>query len=419
MKSNKLRWKQLRKDKGGKFMISVGIDVSKGKSTICIFKPYGEIVTSPFEVNHTEKDLSELSTMLLRFDEEVRIVMESTGKYHYPILTFLLKKGLFVSVINSLAMHKYVNCSLRCAKTDKIDSMKIANYGIDNWYHLKKYEIQENNYYQLQLLGRQYSHYIEMRIKEYLYFYSILEQTLPGIKKLVSSQNATNFEKDKLLDFAEEYWHFDNIIKKSESEFIIDYLNWCKEKGYQASKSKAIAIYDLAKQSIPTLDSKNSNVQLMILESVGVLKKINKTLNDILSQMNEYAKEMKEYSIVRNMGGVGEKLAIRLIAEIGDIRKFHSSKALIAYAGIDSPPYQSGQYLGTKRRISKRGSPLLRKVGYEVMQSLKSHKKPLDDSVYLYILKKEQEGKPKKVAKIAGLNKFLRIYYARVKEVYN
>lgn len=399
-------------------MISVGVDVSKGKSTVCIFKPYGEIISSPFEVNHTENELSKLSTMLLRFDEEVRIVMESTGNYHYPILTFLLKNGLFVSVVNSLEMHKYLNRFLRSAKTDKIDSIKIANYGIDNWYHLKKYNIQKNNYHQLQLLGRQYSHYIEMRVKEYLYFYSVLDQTLPSIKKLISSQNPNHFEKDKLLDFAEKYWHFDNILKMSESEFIDDYITWCREKRYQASRAKAISIYSLAKHSISTLDSKNPNTQLMILESIGVLKKINKTLNVILSQMKEYAKEMKEYDVVKNMGGVGEKLAVRLIAEIGDITRFHSSKALIAYAGIDSPPYQSGQYLGANRSISKRGSPLLRKVGYEVMQSLKSHQKPLDDSVYLYILKKELEGKPKKVAKIAGLNKFLRIYYARVKELY-
>ena len=157
----------------------------------------------------------------------------------------------------------------------------------------------------------------------------------------------------------------------------------------------------------------------MILESIRVLKRINRTLDKILSQMIEYAKEINEYSVVKNMGGVGEKLAIRLIAEIGDVRRFHSSKALIAYAGIDSPPYQSGQYLGVKRRISKRGSPLLRKIGYEVMLSLKSHAQPTDNAVYLYILKKEQEGKPKKVAKIAGLNKFLRIYYSRVMELYN
>ena len=399
-------------------MISVGIDVSKDKSTVCICKPYGEILSSPFEVKHTEKGLSELATMLKLFDGETKVVMESTGNYHYPILLYLLKQGIFVSVINSLAMHKYVNYSLRSVKTDKIDSMKIANYGIEHWYDLKKYQIQDDNYYQLQLLGRQYAHYMEMRIKEYLYFYSILDQVLPCIKKLVSSNHPTRFEKDKLLDFVEKYWHFDIILEFSEYEFVEDYLNWCRNKGYQASQSKANTIYELAKQGITTLNSKNLNTKKMILESIGVLKKINKTLTSILSQMDEYAKKMPEYSEVRKMGGVGDKLAVKLIAEIGDIRRFHSAKALIAYAGIDSPPYQSGQYLGAKRRISKRGSPLLRKIGYEVMKNLKSHNKPNDDAVYLYILKKEKEGKPKKVAKIAGLNKFLRIYYARVKAVY-
>lgn len=117
------------------------------------------------------------------------------------------------------------------------------------------------------------------------------------------------------------------------------------------------------------------------------------------------------------MGGVGDVLAPKLIAEIGDIRRFHSSKALIAYAGIDAPPYQSGQFIGTNRHITKRGSSLLRKVGYETMRCLKTTK-DVDDSVYQFIIKKELEGKPKKVAKMAGLNKFLRIYYARVKETY-
>ena len=52
------------------------------------------------------------------------------------------------------------------------------------------------------------------------------------------------------------------------------------------------------------------------------------------------------------------------------------------------------------------------------MRVLKRHPAPKDDAVYNYILKKESEGKSKKHAKIAGLNKFLRIYYARVIEVY-
>ena len=108
-----------------------------------------------------------------------------------------------------------------------------------------------------------------------------------------------------------------------------------------------------------------------------------------------------------------------MIADIGDVRRFHNGKALIAYAGIDAPPYQSGQFTGTKRSMSKRGSSAIRKTGYEVMRSLKSHAEPQDADVYRFILKKEAEGKPKKVAKMAGLNKFLRIYYARVMEVYS
>ena len=85
-------------------MISVGVDVSKGKSTICVLKPYGEIVCSPFEVLHVEKELEGLDNLLQKLDGEIRIVMEATGIYHLPILSFLQEKGYFVSVVNPYAM---------------------------------------------------------------------------------------------------------------------------------------------------------------------------------------------------------------------------------------------------------------------------------------------------------------------------
>ena len=109
-------------------MISVGIDVSKGKSTVCILKPYGEIVCSPFEVQHVEKDLESFGDLLDKLDGEIRIVMEATSIYHLPVLTFLHDKGYFVSVINPFAMKK------RGAKTDKLDSIMITNYGIEKCY---------------------------------------------------------------------------------------------------------------------------------------------------------------------------------------------------------------------------------------------------------------------------------------------
>jgi len=400
----------------GTCLISVGIDISKEKSTVCIMKPYGEILSTPFEILHTEKELSKLVTMLKRFDEEVRVVMEATGAYHLPVLCYLKEKEVYVSVINPFVMKEYRCRGLRRAKTDRLDAKIIANYGVDNWYHLDNYEISESTYQELKLLGRQYSHYMKMRIESVQALTHLLDYTMPGIKSLLKGWCVSS-ENDKLSDFAEEYWHYDNITKKSEKQFINSYQKWAEKKGYHPNELKAVKIYAIAKEGIPTLSSSTPSTKMLVLEAVRVLREVNSTLKTILSQMQVLAKTLKEYPIVRAMAGVGDILASKLIAEIGDVRRFHSGKALIAYAGIDAPPYQSGQFIGTNRHISKRGSSLLRKIGYETMRCLKTTKAE-DDLVYQFIIKKETEGKPKKVAKMAGLNKFLRIYYARVKEVY-
>lgn len=400
-------------------MTSVGIDVSKGKSTVCILKPYGEVIVSPYEVQHTEADLRVLISHIKSIEGEVRIVMEATGAYHLPLLSGFKDAGFFVSVINPLAMKRYASTAIRKGKTDKMDAVRIANYGIDNWFKLVDYTLPDEVYAQLRLLGRQYAHYITIRIESKLALTDLLDRTMPGIKSLLSGKRSEEPTKDKLSDFVAEYWHFDNITKKSESQFIRSYCTWAKKKGYHASESKAKSIYALACNGIPTLPASTASTKMLILEAVRVLKEVNKTLKSILTQMQKLATTLPEYNTVRAMNGVGDVLAPRLIAEIGDVRRFHSGSALIAFAGIDSPPFQSGSFTGTQRKISKRGSSLLRKTGYEVMKCLKTVKPSQDNAVYLYMLKKEAEGKPKKVAKIAALNKFLRIYYARVSEVYS
>ena len=399
-------------------MISVGVDVSKGKSTVCVMKPYGEIVLKPFEVQHTESELSELEKMLRKLDGEVRLVMEATGVYHLPLLTFFLERGYFVSVINPYAMRKYAkDNSIRGAKTDKLDSIVIANYGIEKWYKLQNYDNDEAVYAELKLLGRRYRFYMELHIKALQELTHMLDYTMPGLQTKFNSWDEKN-NKDKLSDFVERFWHYDLITGMSRDDFVVAYCEWAKEKKYQKSQSKAEEIYELASNGIPTLSSSTPSTKMLVQEAISVLRAIDDTLHTILTRMKELAKSLPEYSTVRAMGGVGDVLAPKLIAEIGDIRKLHSAKALIAVAGIDPPPYESGQFVGSNRCITKRGSSTLRKVGYEVMRVLKSHPEPEDNAVYNYILKKEAEGKTKKHAKIAGLNKFLRIYYARVSEVY-
>ena len=133
--------------------------------------------------------------------------------------------------------------------------------------------------------------------------------------------------------------------------------------------------------------------------------------------MQNISETIPEYKILRAMYGVGDRLGPVIFAKIGDTRRFHSGKALNSFARNDAPQYQSEQFVSTNRHISKRGSSTLRKACSEVMQSIKASK-PQTDPIYLFMVKKEQEGKPFKVAKMAGVNKFLRIYYARAMELY-
>ena len=114
-------------------MVSVGVDVSKEKSTICILKPYGEVVMPPKDYEHTQSDLKKLTDQLDDLDEEIHVTMEATGNYHFPIAIFLKKKNYDVRIINPLEMKRYRCQGIRNPKTDSIDAVMIAQYGIDFW----------------------------------------------------------------------------------------------------------------------------------------------------------------------------------------------------------------------------------------------------------------------------------------------
>lgn len=393
-------------------MISVGIDVSKGHSAVCILKPGGEVVKSPFDIQHTLDEVTSLVNLIKSFDEEVRVVLETTGHYHWPVTAVLIKNDIFVCQVNSLRMKRFCSQSIRRAKTDKIDSIKIASYGIAYWNELEKMNSVNDIYSELRMLSRQYHFTVSLMIKAKVNLTTLLDKVMPGIKDIIADYNNGN----KLCDFVTRYYHFDHI-KKMGKRFETDYRRWAKKKGYRKYERQLEKIISLVQNGIPTLPDSIST-KIIVQEAVRALREIQISRDIILAQMQDLAKTLPEYSLVREMNGIAEVLAPRLIAEIGDIRHFKSKHSLIAYAGIDAPPFQSGSFTGTNRHISKRGNKYLRKTGFELMQCLLMHKFE-GDPVYDFIQKKRAEGKSSKVAMIAGLNKFLRIYYGKVTELYN
>ena len=395
-------------------MYAVGIDISKGKSTISIITLNGEVIEDPFEITHDQEGFNILLSKIKNYrKDEIKFVMEATGHYHLPLLNSLIENDYFVCVENALVIKKYCDIDLRKVKNDKKDSLKLASYCCEKWFKLKQYKIKDDLRQQLQFLSRRYVEYIKIQTDLKIQLTNLIDQTFPGIKEIVDSENRYQL----LLDIYEKYSHPKLIIEKKKIDFINDIDLMAKKYGHRVGRIIGENLYIKA-PTIITSCPHNDSLQLSINSCILLLKSTLKVTNDIITKMDELASQLEEFKVVNNMKGVGLKTRSRLIAEIGDVRKYKNANALIASCGIDTPPYQSGTFNATNRHITKRGNKYLRKVGYEIVKSIKTNKPQIDNAVYLFIIKKENEGKPKKVAKIAGLNKFLRIYYARVMELY-
>ena len=400
-------------------MIGVGIDVSKLKSTICIMNEYGEVLQKPYEIMHTETDLKELTGRIKDYGgkNDVRVVMEATGAYSRPVLYYLLDEDIFVAEINPLAMKKYrADINFRGVKNDTIDAMAIAQYAVEKWNRLKEYQRADKEYAAMKALSRQYLTYVKQHVALTQNLDHLIDQVMPGIKTEFEGYDPVT-GKDKLADFLEEFRHYDYITSLGPKKFEERFDKWAKKKGYRPRQGKSGKIYLLAKEGIPTL-AYDPTSRLLVEQAVAALKGLNQVLYTILAQIRELAEKRPEYPVVRSMSGVGDILAPLLVAEVGDPRRYHSGDALIACIGIDVPPYESGQFKASERKITRKGSKQLRKLGFLLVKNLRKIKPTQDAAVYNYYLKKKSEGKKDKQAIVAAMNKFFRIYYARSMEAY-
>lgn len=394
-------------------MNAVGIDVSKGKSTVTIRQPGDVVLLPPVDIPHTQSEFDALIDQILRLDGDTKVCMEHTGRYYEPIASWLSAADIFVSAVNPKLIKNFGDDSLRAPKTDKADSVKIARYALDHWAKLRQYSPMDELRNQLKTLNRQFSFYMEHKTSMKNNLIALIDQTFPGANDFFESPVRSDGSQ-KWVDFIDTYWHVDCVRSKSLSAFSAHYQKWCKRKGYNFSATKAEAIYNTAADLIAVFP-KNDATKHLIRHAVSMLNSASEAVESIRAEMNRIASSLPEYPIVMAMNGVGPTLGPQLMAEIGDVSRFEKRSSLTAFAGVDPKPDQSGDYSRKSNPTTKKGSPHLRKTLFQVMDSL-IKRAPADDPVFAFMDKKRSEGKPYLVYMTAGANKFLRIYYGRVTE---
>ena len=349
-------------------MNAVGIDVSKGKSMVTILRPFGEIVSSPFEIKHTSSDIHSLIKLIHSIEGESRVVMEHTGRYYEALAHQLSAADLFVSAVNPKLVKDFNNDSLRKIKSDKADSVKIARYALDKWQSLEPYSITDELRAQLKVMNRQFHFYVKQKTAMKNNLIGLIDQTYPNANTYFNSPTRSDGSQ-KWVDFVSTYWHVDCIRKMSLNAFVEHYQNWCKRKKYAFNKSKAEEIYTKTKELVPVFP-KNEITKHIIRQAIDQLNSTSVTVETIRTLMNETASKLPEYSIVMQFKGIGPSLGPQLMAEIGDVTRFTHKGALTAFAGVDPGVNESGSYAQKSVPTSKRGSSNLRKTLFQVMDVL-------------------------------------------------
>ena len=394
-------------------MNAVGIDVSKGKSTVTIRKPGDVVLMPPRDIPHTQPQINALIELIRGLDGETKVCMEHTGRYYEPVATWLSDAGIFVSAVNPMLIKDFGDDSLRSPKTDKADSKKIARYTLDRWAKLKQYGSMDKTRNQLKTMNRQFGFYMAQKTSMKNNLIALLDQTFPGANDFFDSPARSNGSQ-KWVDFVHTYWHVDCVRSKSPDAFTEHYRNWCKRKGYNFSPQKARDIYQSSSGLIAVFP-KDANTKMLIRQAVAMLDTASQTVESLRLEMDNTASSLPEYPVVMAMNGVGPTLGPQLMAEIGDVARFTHRGALTAFAGVDPGKDDSGQRVRKSVPTTKKGSPYLRKTLFQIMDGL-IKRSPADDPVYAFMDKKRAQGKPYYVYMTAGANKFLRIYYGRVKE---
>ncbi len=394
-------------------MNAVGIDVSKGKSTVTICRPGDVVVMPPRDIPHTQSEINALIEQIKGLDGETKVCMEHTGRYFEPVATWLSGAGIFVSAVNPVLIRDFGDDSLRTPKTDKADSKKIARYTLDRWTKLRQYGNMDKIRNQLKTMNRQFGFYMNQKTAMKNNLIALIDQTYPGANDFFDSP-ARSDGSQKWVDFVHTYWHVDCVRSKSPVAFTEHYRNWCRRKGYNFSAAKAENIYRLSSDMIAVFP-KDDSTKLLIRQAVAMLNAASATVESLRLKMDETASSLPEYPVVMAMNGVGPTLGPQLMAEIGDVTRFTHRGALTAFAGVDPGKNDSGQHIQKSVPTTKKGSPYLRKTLFQIMDGL-IKRSPADDAVYAFMDKKRAQGKPYYVYMTAGANKFLRIYYGRVKE---
>lgn len=390
----------------------VSIDVSKGKSDYQAFKEMNVKYTGSRSIKHTKEGFDEIVSLVREMEKkletEVCVVYEATGVYHRVLKKVLEDNNIKQFIINPLLSAKTrKNDSLRSPKTDKLDPKSIAKTYYSHSLHNSHKP--ETIYHELRELSRYYEDILVHLRKDKVAFRAQLDVVFPGYDTLYD-----DLYGPVALAVIEKYPHPEMLQKKKINTVSkVIHSKTCHRQAM--SDTMADKAIEYSKTIYSGCDK--DDIEVLILQRF--IKKLKEDMAEAertIGEMIKLAQELPDFSIIKSIPGIGDNLAARIIAELGDMTRFKKKNELVAFAGLDPRISESGQNDGDHMHITKKGNKRLRCLLYLAVTCSIRLKRD-DNSIKDFYIKKKQQSNPmcSKAAKTACASKLVRIIYSMCK----
>lgn len=382
-------------------MYIVGIDIGKNHHEASIVSPEGKQIGRSLRFATTHKGADSLMSFIFKNIGNSPCVfgMEATGHYWYPIYSFLKAKGYTIYVINPIQSDSLRKMYIRQTKNDSIDSFLIAE--VIRFGQFGTTSMADENILAMRQLCRYRDSVISSRTEIKLRIGTIMEQIFPEYEKQFSSLWVSTS-----MGILEKYLTPENI----ENAPIDELFEIIKDKSHnRLTRAKAISIKEAAADTFGIKIAQDA-FSFQLKQLIDRMNFLDKQIEALDCQILEYYEKFDCY--LHTIPGIGMIAAATILAEIGDINRFKSSSALVAFAGIDPTVRQSGEFNSTHNHMSKRGSPYLRHAIFLAATTCSFHNSPLN----AYYKKKRDQGKHHLTATGAVARKLTTVIYAVLRD---
>lgn len=358
-------------------MLFVGIDIAKRNHEASVIAQDGHVVRKAMRFANFQAGYNKFMDMVRSLSEPVVFGMEATGHYWLTLYTHLRNDGFTVHVINPTQSDALRGMYIRKTKTDSVDSVIIAD--VIRFGRYCETSVDPGDLQAMRELCRQRFYIIDMASDLKRKVIALLDQVFPEYEKLFSDSFGLSS-----MELLSQYTTPEEMLSVS-SQQLAEVLK--KASRGRLGAEKAVEIQDAAKNSFGIVMA-SSSFSPIIRQYIEQIRSLESSV-DIFD--TEIARLLSGFDTqLTTITGIGSTLAAVILSEIGgDIRRFSSPAKLAAYAGVDPTVKQSGDFSGTRIKMSKRGSPYLRRAIW-LASTVAAFKDPAIHALYE---RKRAEGK--------------------------